>query len=106
MLAAMVRRDRPELMAWVTPENEPGLSAAVNGMNDLEGLGEAVANCPVPVALWIGEDDAYHAATAAFARANGFPLIALPGDHISTLEQHGAEAARRVSEFTQRADRR
>ena len=42
-------------------------------------------------------------AFAQFAAANDISLITLPGDHISMLEQHGAEAAKRVSDFIERA---
>jgi pimeloyl-ACP methyl ester carboxylesterase len=99
ILSALVRRDRPELLNGLRPENEPGLAAAVDAMNDLAGLGEAVARCPAPVMLWLGEADLYFAASSQFATAHGISLIALPGDHISMLEQHGAEAAQRVSDF-------
>ena len=58
-----------------------------------------------PVALWSGVEDLYYDAVVRFATANGFPMIALPGDHISMLEQHGAEAARQVSDFIEGAGR-
>lgn len=105
ILNAMVRRDHPEKATWVRPEHEPGLVAAVDGMNDLAGLAEGVARCPAPVALWSGVEDLYYDAVVRFATANGFPMIALPGDHISMLEQHGAEAARQVSDFIEGAGR-
>ena len=104
ILNAMVRRDRPELMDWVRPEQEPGLSAAIDGMNDLAGLAEGVAHCAARVALWLGKEDLYYDAAARFAAANDFPVITLPGDHISALEQHGVEAAQRVSDFIGRAE--
>jgi pimeloyl-ACP methyl ester carboxylesterase len=103
VLSAMVRRDRPDLIAWVRPDQEPGLSAAINAMNDLAGLAEGVARCPAPVALWVGQDDLYHDASRRFAEANGLTFISLPGDHMSVLEQHGVEAARRVDAFIQQA---
>ena len=99
VLNALIRRDRPQLLAWVRPENEPGLAAAIDAMNDLAGLAEAVARCPAPVLFWLGEADLYYPASIPFAAAHGIPLIALPGDHISMLEQHGAEAGQRVSDF-------
>jgi pimeloyl-ACP methyl ester carboxylesterase len=99
ILNAMARRDHPEKMAWVRPEHEAGLIAAVDGMNDLAGLAEGVARCAAPVALWCGEEDLYYNAVVRFATANGFPVITLPGDHISMLEVHGVEAARQVSGF-------
>ena len=103
VLNAMVRKDRPDLIAWLKPENEPALSAAIDGMNDLAGLAEGVARCAAPVTLWCGEADLYYSACAQFAAANDISLITLPGDHISMLEQHGAEAAKRVSDFIERA---
>lgn len=99
VLSALVRRDRPQMLEWLKPENEPALAAAVNAMNELAGLGEAVGRCLQPVTLWMGKADLYFAASCRFAAAYGIPLIELPGDHISLIEQHGAEAARRVSDF-------
>lgn len=103
VLSGLVRRDRPELLAWVRPENEPGLAAAVEGMNDLGGLAEAVARSKAPVTLWMGEADLYYAASKRFSEVNDISLITLPGDHISLLEHHGVEAARRVSDFIESA---
>ena len=103
ILSAMVRRDRPDLVAWVTPEREPGLAAAVNAMNDLDGLADGVARLPAPVALWIGQDDVYHDAGRRFAEAQGLSFISLPGDHMSVLNEHGVEAARRINAFIEQA---
>lgn len=105
ILNAMARKDHPELMEWVRPEHEPGLCAAIDGMNDLAGLAEGVARCAPRVTLWIGTQDLYHEAVIRFATANCIPVIALPGDHHTMLEQHGAEAARRVIEFIEGLDR-
>jgi hypothetical protein len=38
-----------------------------------------------------------------FATANALSVITLPGDHIAMLEEHGAEAARKVSDFIEGA---
>jgi len=99
ILNEMARRDHPELLEWVRPEHEPGLTAAIDGMNDLTGLAEGVAHCAARVTLWVGREDLYYDAVVRFATANRIPVIALPGDHISMLEQHGVEAARSVSNF-------
>lgn len=99
VLGAMVRRDRPELIDWLRPEDEPALAAAVNGMNDLEGLGAAVADCPAPVMLWMGEADHYYASAVRFSARHGIPLAVFPGDHISMLDQHGADAAGALGRF-------
>ena len=103
MLSALVRRDRPDLLAGVQPAAEAGLAAAVNAMNDLTGLADGVARCGTPATLWVGEADLYHDAARRFAEANGIGFISLPGDHISALEQHGAEAARQVAAFIEAA---
>lgn len=104
ILSTMVRDDRPEKLAWVGPENEAGLAAAIEGMNDLAGLAEAVAKCPAPVSFWLGREDLYYEAVVGYSSANGFPLFELPGDHISMLEQHGADAARRISDFIEASE--
>jgi len=104
ILKAMVQRDRPELLEWVRPGIEPGLAAAVDGMNDLAGLAEAVARCRSPVTIWMGEADLYYAPSVQFTEAHKLPLIVLPGDHVSMLEEHGAEAARRVADFIGRVE--
>lgn len=103
ILSAAVRRDRPDLIAWVRPDSEAGLAAAVNAMNDLTGLADGVARCQVPATLWVGEADLYHDAARRFAGANGIGFIPLPGDHVSALEKHGAEAARQVAAFIEAA---
>lgn len=102
-LLAMVRETRPELLAGLTPAREPGLAAAINAMNDLDGLADGVARCTAPTALWLGRDDLYHAAGRRFADGNSLSFIDLAGDHVSTLEAHGVEAARRVGEFIDQA---
>lgn len=99
ILRNMVRLNRPELLAEVTPAREIGLAAAVNAMNDLEGLADGVARCPAPVGIWMGRDDLYFEAGRRFAGENRLAFIPLPGDHVTTLERHGAEAAARVREF-------
>jgi pimeloyl-ACP methyl ester carboxylesterase len=104
ILSGIVRRDSPALLAWLRPQDEPGLAAAVDAMNDLTGLAEAVARRPAPVALWVGESDLYFPPCVRFASAYGFPLLALPGDHITMLDQHGGEAARMLSGFIEEVE--
>lgn len=99
MLIAMTRKDRPEILTWLQPAREPALGAAIDGMNDLEGLADGVSRILAPIALWSGQKDLYYDAVVRFADAHGLPVIALPGDHISTLYEHGATAAQRVSNF-------
>lgn len=102
-LVAMVRQSRPELLIGLDPAREAGRAAAINAMNDLGGLADGVVRCPAPTALWLGRDDLYHDASRRFAEANGLSFIGLPGDHVSALETHGGEAARRVGEFIDQA---
>lgn len=99
ILAALVREQRPDLMGWITTRGEPGLAAAIEGMNDLAGLAEAVANLGAPLALWLGRGDVYHDANVRFSAATGARLFSLPGDHATLLEDHGAEAARAILGF-------
>lgn len=106
ILSGMLREERPEKLDWVGPNNEAGLAAAIEGMNDLEGLAEAVANCKAPVSFWLGKEDLYYDAVARYTSANRFPLFTLPGDHISMLEQHGAEAAGQISNFIRASERK
>ncbi|MDY6923490.1 MAG: alpha/beta fold hydrolase [Pseudomonadota bacterium] len=102
-LLAMLGETRPELVAGRDPAREAGLAAAINAMNDLGGLADGVVRCPAPTALWLGRDDLYHDVSRRFAGAHGLTFIDLPGDHGSVLEAHGAEAARRVGEFIDKA---
>lgn len=102
-LLALVRETRPELVVGLDPAREAGLAAAINAMNDLDGLADGVVRCPAPRALWVGGHDLYHDASRRFAGANGLSFIDLPGDHGSVLEVHGAETARRVGEFIDQA---
>ena len=87
------RTAAPELVAWVTPAIEPGLRACWDALEDMHGSREAVLGAGVPVLLWDGRDDPYHAPMAAFASANGLPMLSTPGDHLTAVTQHGAEAA-------------
>lgn len=103
ILVAAVRRDRPELLAEVRPGTEAALAAAVDAMNDLEGLAEGVVRCAVPTALWVGREDLYHDAARRLASGHGFTFLSLPGDHASVLEAHGREAAGRALDFLDRA---
>lgn len=99
ILTRLVRETRPELLADVTPEREPGLAAAINAMNDLTGLAQGVLACGVPVAIWMGRDDAYHAAASAFSQVHGLTYLSLPGDHAGVIHDHGALAAEAVTTF-------
>lgn len=99
ILTDMIRSSRPELLADRAPAREPGLAAAINGMNDLTGLAQGVLTCGVPTAIWMGRDDAYDAAARRFAGEHGLTYLSLPGDHASVLQDHGAAAGRTVADF-------
>jgi hypothetical protein len=53
----------------------------------------------------MGEADLYYAPGVQFTETNRLPLITLPGDHVSMIEEHGAEAARLVGDFIARVER-
>lgn len=99
ILNGLVRTQRPDLLAGIRPGAEAGMRAAVDAMNTLSGLAEAVASLNVPVALWMGTADLYYAAAEAFAKANNIPLLSVPGDHLTAIEVHGREAAQRLIDF-------
>lgn len=103
ILTGMVRQTKPELLDGLTPEREPGLAAAINGMNDLAGLAKGVLDCGAPTAIWMGREDAYDAAARAFAEQHGLTYLSGPGDHSSAIHEHGAEAAEAVARFITRA---
>ena len=98
-LTGMIRNSRPELLADRSPSREPGLAAAINGMNDLTGLADGVLQCGVPTAIWMGRDDAYDAAARRFADEHALTYLSLPGDHAAVLQDHGVEAAGAVADF-------
>lgn len=99
ILTGMIRQTKPELLEGLTPEREPGLAAAVNGMNDLAGLAEGVLACGAPTAIWMGREDAYDVAARAFAEQHGLTYLSGSGDHSSAIHEHGAEAAEAVMQF-------
>jgi pimeloyl-ACP methyl ester carboxylesterase len=92
----------PSLVAWITPEAEPGLGACWDALGDLAGAEAAVLDSAAPVLLWNGNEDAYHDPMRAFADAHGLAFLSTPGDHMGTLMVHGAESARGVRAFLDR----
>lgn len=99
ILTDMIRTSRPELLADRSPAREPGLAAAINGMNDLVGLAEGVLTCGVPTAILMGRDDAYSVAARRFADEHGLAWLSAAGDHAGVLQEHGVAAARAVADF-------
>ena len=98
-LMAMVREMSPALVAWVTPEIEPALRAAIEPVANVAGTADAIVRLRVPVLLWNGVDDPYHGPMRSFAEKHGFAFLSTPGDHLLTFGLHGAEAARGVRKF-------
>lgn len=97
------RRTVPELVAWVTPEDEPGLLAAWDALTELEGAAAAGLGAKVPVLLWNGRDDPYHDPMRAFATSHGLEFLSTPGDHMGAVISHGAESAKGVRAFLEAA---
>jgi pimeloyl-ACP methyl ester carboxylesterase len=93
------RYTTPALVAWVTPEIEPGLRACWAAATDLEGAEEAVLACGAPLMLWDGRDDLYHGPMQAFAAEHGVRFLSTAGDHLGALLTHGAEAAAGLRAF-------
>jgi pimeloyl-ACP methyl ester carboxylesterase len=96
---AFARRTAPGLVAWVTPESEPGVRACFDALSELRGAGEAVRDVGVPALLWNGRDDSYHDPMRAFAAATGLPFLSTAGDHLGMLFMHGAEGAKGIRAF-------
>jgi pimeloyl-ACP methyl ester carboxylesterase len=96
---AFARRTAPGLVAWITPESEPGVRACFDALSELRGAREAVLDVGVPVLLWNGRDDSYHDPMQAFAAATGLPFLATAGDHLGMLFIHGAEGAKGIRGF-------
>jgi pimeloyl-ACP methyl ester carboxylesterase len=103
LMTAYSRSAAPALMAWVTPEVEPGLRACWNALGDLSESRDAVMEANTPVLLWAGVRDAYHAPMQAFADEHGLEFLSTNGDHMGAVLTHGAESAAGVSRFLDRA---
>lgn len=99
------RQIAPALLAWVTPDNEPGLKACWESLSQLSGAEEAVLAADYPVLLWSGRDDSCHEPMHAFATARGLTFLSTPGDHNGAVLNHGPESARGIGAFLDRAER-
>ncbi|MEH0194615.1 alpha/beta fold hydrolase [Caulobacter sp. CCNWLY153] len=89
----------PALVGWVTPEMLPGVQACFEVLNVLDGAAQAVLGAGVPVLLWDGTADPYHAPSQAFAAANGLPFLSTSGDHLQAILSPQAEVVARLGEF-------
>ncbi len=94
----------PRLAGWVTPEFEPGVRACFEALGELSGAQEAVLSTNRPVMLWNGRDDTPCAPMQRFAETNGLPHLAVVGDHLGPLFRHGAESAKGIRAFLERAE--
>jgi hypothetical protein len=98
-LLGFARTSAPDLVAWVTPEVEPGLRACWDALGELEGASAAVTGAGVPVMLWNGREDGYHDPMQAFATAHDLKSLSTPGDHLGAILLHGAEGAKGIRAF-------
>lgn len=87
----------PELGEQVTPESIPGMRACFDALEDLDCAARAVCALQVPVTLWDGTQDAYHAPMQAFAEANDFAFLSTPGDHLGAMINEGPQTARKIA---------
>jgi len=94
-----LRSMAPALVEWVSPEVEPGLRACWARLTELDGAEKAVLSVEVPKLLWNGRDDPYHDPMKAFSVEHGLRFLSTPGDHISAVQVHGAEAGRGLRDF-------
>lgn len=89
----MARSAAPELVSWVTAENEPGLRASWEAMDDLDGAAEALLECRCPVLLWSGPADPRGMSMQALAAQYGWRMLWTEGDHLTVVVGHGTENA-------------
>jgi pimeloyl-ACP methyl ester carboxylesterase len=90
---SIARATAPELVSWVTAENEPGLRASWEAMDDLDGAAEALLECGRPVLLWSGRDDPRGTSMQILADRYGWKMLWTEGDHLTVVTGHGSENA-------------
>lgn len=100
-LLASARVSAPAMVAWVTPDAEPGLCACWEALADLAGAREAVMQAGVPTLLWSGQDDPNHEPMKEFAESGALPFLSTAGDHAGAIWRHGREAAVAIGAFLQ-----
>lgn len=98
-----VRRVAPQEAAWVSPEFEAGVRACFDALSERDGAAEAVREVKVPVLIWTGQDDPYHALMQAFAQAAGLPFLSTPGGHASAVLQPDAQTLEQLRAFFEAA---
>jgi len=90
---SIARATAPELVSWVTAENEPGLRASWEAMDDLDGAAEALLECGCPVLLWSGRDDPRGTSMQTLAVQYGWKMLWTEGDHLTVVTEYGKENA-------------
>lgn len=93
----------PALVQWVTPEILTAMQACFEALNTLEGAAEAVLGAGVPVLLWDGTADPYHAPSQAFAATHGLPFISTAGDHLQAIMAPEPSVISEIAAFLARA---
>lgn len=89
----MARATAPNLVSWVTAENEPGLRASWETMDDIAGAAEALQECGSPILLWSGRDDPRGTSMQTLAAQYGWKMLWTEGDHLTVVTVHGRENA-------------
>lgn len=87
-LLELARAQLPQLVEWVTPEVEPGLTACWDALFELDGVAQALSALPCPVLLWSGEDDPHEQGARACADACRLSFLSVPGDHAQAMAAH------------------
>jgi pimeloyl-ACP methyl ester carboxylesterase len=89
----------PDLVEWVTDDEVGALAPCYAELGDLAGSEKAVLDLDVPVLLWDGRDDPYHAPMEAFAATHGFEFLSTPGDHSGAINDNATEVVAAVQSF-------
>jgi len=99
----VLRFAAPTVVAWVTPETEPGLRASWDALSETDGTEEqAILATGVPTFFWSGRDDPYHDPMQAFAANHGLEFLSIQGNHLSAITDHGQDAARGLRTFLEK----
>ncbi len=90
----------PSLTAWIQPRDLDALRACLAALGDVDGSIEALAACGVPLRLWAGVDDPWHAGVQEAAeRLPGATFASVAGDHIGAVLDHGPDVGRMLRAF-------
>lgn len=94
----------PGLVEWVTDDDVGALAACFAELGDLSGSERTVLGVDVPVLLWDGREDPYHAPMQAFAATHGFEFLSTPGDHMGAMEGSADVVVPAIQSFLDRSD--